>query len=203
MKPLEEQDHYELLEISRQASAEEVERAYHMARSVYADESMAGLSVFEAGDADVIRERVEVAYRTLVDLDARRVYDAELEGVVPSRVEPTYETESVSPPPEPLEDFDPLDANQGEFDGTRLRRLRMHRGIELEKVAEATKVNPAYLRFIEEERFDDLPAAVYVRGFVLGYAGCVGLDPRRVAKSYMSRYEESRNSNKRRLFGRR
>ena len=79
----------------------------------------------------------------------------------------------------------------------------MHRGIELERVAEVTKVNPTYLRFIEEERFDDLPAAVYVRGFVLGYAGCVGLDPRRVAKSYMSRYEESRNSSKRRLFGRR
>ncbi|MFP8876315.1 MAG: helix-turn-helix domain-containing protein [Myxococcota bacterium] len=203
MKPLEEQDHYELLEISPQANAEEIERAYQMARSVYADESMAGLSVFEAGDADVIRERVEIAYRTLVDLDARRVYDAELAGVVPANVEPTHETESVTLPPDSLEDFDPLDANQGEFDGTRLRRLRIHRGIELEKVAEITKVNPAYLRFIEEERFDDLPAAVYVRGFVLGYAGCVGLDPRRVAKSYMSRYEESRNSSKRRLFGRR
>ena len=171
MKPLEEQDHYELLEISPQANAEEIERAYQMARSVYADESMAGLSVFEAGDADVIRERVEIAYRTLVDLDARRVYDAELAGVVPANVEPTHETESVTLPADSLEDFDPLDANQGEFDGTRLRRLRIHRGIELEKVAEITKVNPAYLRFIEEERFDDLPAAVYVRGFVLGYAG--------------------------------
>ena len=203
MKPLEEQDHYELLEISRQAGAEEIERAYQMARSIYSDESMAGLSVFEAGDAALIRERVEVAYGTLVDREARRVYDAELEGVVPEQREPMADAESGALPPEPLEDFDPLDASQGEFDGTRLRRLRMHRGIELEKVAEVTKVNPTYLRFIEEERFDDLPAAVYVRGFVLGYAGCVGLDPRRVAKSYMSRYEESRNSNKRRLFGRR
>ena len=31
MKPLEEQDHYELLEISPQASAEEIEGAYQMA----------------------------------------------------------------------------------------------------------------------------------------------------------------------------
>ena len=51
MKPLEEQDHYELLEISPQARAEEIEGAYQMARSIYADESMAGRSVFEAGDA--------------------------------------------------------------------------------------------------------------------------------------------------------
>ncbi len=203
MKPLEEQDHYELLEISPQASAEEIEGAYQMARSIYADESMAGRSVFEAGDAALIRDRVEVAYCTLIDRETRRAYDAELGGVVPEHVEPTSETESGALPPESLEDFDPLDASQGEFDGTRLRRLRMHRGIELERVAEVTKVNPTYLRFIEEERFDDLPAAVYVRGFVLGYAGCVGLDPRRVAKSYMSRYEESRNSSKRRLFGRR
>ena len=55
-------------------------------------------------------------------------------------------------------------------------------------------MNPTYLRFIEEERFDDLPAAVYVRGFVKGYARCLGLDPDRVAPSYMRRYEERSTS---------
>ena len=96
-----------------------------------------------------------------------------------------------------------LDTDAGEFGGAQLRRLRMNRGIELEDVAEVTKVNPTYLRFIEEERFDDLPAAVYVRGFVLGYADCIGLDGAEVARLYMSRYEESRQQSKRRLFGRR
>ena len=52
------------------------------------------------------------------------------------------------------------------------------------------------LRFIEEERFADLPARVYVRGFVGAYASCVGLDPRRVVESYMPRFD--RESPKRR-----
>lgn len=200
MKPLEEQDHYELLEIARQASAEEIERAYHIARSLYADEAMAGLSVFETGEADAISDRVEVAYETLMDAQARQAYDASLEGAAP---EPALGAAVEMGPPELAETFEDLDESQGEFGGARLRALRVQRGIELEEVAEVTKVNPTHLRFIEEECFDDLPAAVYVRGFVLGYAGCIGLDARQVAKSYMNRYEESRIRNKRRLFGRR
>jgi flagellar biosynthesis protein FlhG len=96
-----------------------------------------------------------------------------------------------------------LDEAAGEFDGERLRRVRLQRGLELEEIAKVTKVNPTYLRFIEEERFDELPAAVYVRGFVVGYASCVGLEGKRVAKSYMTRFEESRDNPKRRLFSRR
>ena len=203
MKPLEEQDHYELLEISRQANREEIIRAYQMARALYADESMAGLSVFDAGDADAICDRVESAYKTLMDAGARRAYDDSLDGAAAETPEGLADEAAEQRPGEPTEAPEGPEAEEGEFGGARLRRMRVHRGIELEDVAEVTKVNPTYLRFIEEERFDDLPAAVYVRGFVLGYAGCIGLDAHQVAKSYMSRYEESRNSNKRRLFGRR
>ena len=65
-------------------------------------------------------------------------------------------------------------------------------------------MNPTYLAFIEDERFDGLPAAVYVRGFVVGYAGCLGLDAtaKRVAASYLQRYEERKGAAKRRLFSR-
>ena len=45
-------------------------------------------------------------------------------------------------------------------------------------------------------------AAVYVRGFVMGYADAVGLDPRLVAESYMARYSERDHGPRRRLFGR-
>ena len=61
---------------------------------------------------------------------------------------------------------------------------------------------PDLLRFIEDERFDALPAAVYVRGFVTAYAGCLGLDAERVASGYMERYEERKGGAKRRLFSR-
>jgi flagellar biosynthesis protein FlhG len=61
--------------------------------------------------------------------------------------------------------------------------------VEIDQIAVTTKINPTYLRFIEEEKFQDLPAPVYVRGFVGAYARCIGLDPERVVSGYMKRLE--------------
>ncbi|MGH0031542.1 MAG: helix-turn-helix domain-containing protein [Myxococcota bacterium] len=212
MKPLSEQDHYETLEIPQNASAADVERAYLLARATYSEGSLAGHSVFEEGDVEVIRERIEIAYHTLRDPELRESYDAELDAAgdaqepAPIASDPLTLATSVAPPGEedaPVEplpsietlELEELDAqDEGEFDGARLRRARLRNGVELEAIAGVTKVNPTYLRFIEEERFEDLPAAVYVRGFVMGYASCVGLDPKRVAQSYMPRYEASRSA---------
>lgn len=213
MKPLSEQDHYETLEIPQSASPEDVERAYLLARATYSEGSLAGHSVFEEGDVEVIRERIEIAYQTLKDPEARQSYDAGLKREADDSEsaaiasDPVTLATSVVPPVEPIEtlELDELDAqDEGEFDGARLRRTRLRNGVELEAIAGVTKVNPTYLRFIEEERFEDLPAAVYVRGFVMGYASCVGLDPKRVAQSYMPRYEQSRSATpSRRRFSRR
>jgi flagellar biosynthesis protein FlhG len=160
----------------------------------------------------VIRDRIEIAFRTLSDPKARKSYDAELverkkKVVATSNSDPAALAVSVTPASsEPMEaipfDVDQLADDEGDFDGARLRRARMDHGIELEEIQRVTKVNPAYLQFIEEERFENLPAAVYVRGFVMGYAGCLGLDPKRVADSYMQRYEQIQGTPKRTLFSR-
>jgi cytoskeletal protein RodZ len=94
-------------------------------------------------------------------------------------------------PMAPVDDLEEIDEESGEFDGARLRRSRLRRGIDLDEMSSVTKINPTYLRFIEEERFSELPAQVYVRGFVTAYASCVGLDPKRVAASYMRRFRET------------
>ena len=200
MKPLSEQDHYETLEVPPNASPEDIERAYRMARATYSEGSLAGHSMFAEGDVEVMRERIEVAYHTLSQLESRAAYDAQLasRGDEPApeifASDPAVVTTAVSPPVEPIEtlELEELDAlEEGEFDGARLRRARLRNGVELDEIAGVTKVNPTYLRFIEEERFEDLPAAVYVRGFVMGYASCIGLDPSRVAKSYMRRFQDA------------
>jgi flagellar biosynthesis protein FlhG len=217
VKPLAEQDHYEALDVQRGATREEIERAYHLAKATYADDSLAGYSAFEEGDAALMRERIELAYRTLSDADVRRAYDLELSSEpqrLPQReLEPapaaaeaseTYAAPMLPPATSLGADFgdeDPED--ETEYDGARLQRVRERRGVEIDEIAGVTKVNPTYLRFLEEERFDDLPAAVYVRGFVKSYARCVGLDPDRVARSYMRRYDERSSKRKRGLFSRR
>jgi curved DNA-binding protein CbpA len=198
MRPLSEQDHYEILEIPRETPQREIERAYELAQATYAEDSLAGYSIFAEGDAEAMRERIETAYRVLSDEESRRAYDGSLadsgappEPASPWLAEPEALAASAEPlaPQLPAEVFEEFDDDSGAFDGARMRRSRLRRGMEIEDVARVTKVNPTYVRFIEEERFADLPARVYVRGFVGAYASCVGLDPRRVADSYMQRFD--------------
>jgi len=200
MKPLSEQDHYEVLEVARDASGEGVERAYRLAHGTYTDDSLAGYSVLSNADAAAIRERIETAYRVISDAESRRAYDASLRAVddtpEPPRPSPEEQVqavlelevpEAVVSGIEPFEEFE--EEPGGAFDGARLRRSRMRRGLELDDVARVTKVSSTYLRFLEEERFEELPARVYVRGFITLYAGCVGLDAQSVAEDYMRRFD--------------
>jgi len=192
VKDLSNQDNYEILEAPRVASLEEIERADRLALATYSEDSLAGYSVFEEGDVAFLRDRIENAYAVLSDRDTRRAYDATLgmEGDEESAARP-LESEDASAIADAFED---LDDSGGDFNGPRLRRTRLRRDLEIEQIAATTKINPLYLHFIEDERFDDLPAAVYVRGFVCAFARCVGLDPNLVATSYMARFIEHRGS---------
>ncbi|MDX1649533.1 MAG: helix-turn-helix domain-containing protein [Myxococcota bacterium] len=195
MKPLSEMSHYEVLEVSRDAEPEEIERAYRLALATYGGDGLATYSLFEEDDAAALLERIETAWRVLSDPEARQAYDAELGGQeVPRPLEVALELVREEDPPRPevapsIPALDRLeDDREGSWDGPRLRRARLERGIDLEQIAKTTKINPSYLRFLEEEQFADLPAAVYVRGFVSAYARCVGLDPGRVVPGFMERF---------------
>ncbi|MEZ4219040.1 MAG: helix-turn-helix domain-containing protein [Myxococcota bacterium] len=220
MKTIEDQDHYQVLEVPYSARTEDIRRAYPMIRAAYEDGSLATYSVFDAGESASIRDRIDLAYRVLTDAEARRAYDAELgldalvvggEAAIAADVEPTAPGASslagveVVPAIDALGELGDLDGEDGEdWDGARLRRARMRRGIELDHVSEVTKVNARYLRAIEEDAFGDLPAAVYTRGFVTAYARTIGLDTQQVARSFMARFDDAHGQQRRgRLFGRR
>lgn len=192
MKSLSRLDHYEFLEIPRSASPEEVERAYRLALETWEEGSLAGYPIVAAADAAELRERAEAAYRVLSDAASRRAYDAA--SAPATVVEPPA---SAPEPPPAAEPFDDLDDAESRWDGARLRRYRLRRGRELEEISAVTRINPNHLRFIEEERFAELPARVYVRGFVAAYASCLGLDPTRVAADYVERCERERAKTRR------
>ena len=88
------------------------------------------------------------------------------------------------------------------LDGAWLRRSRMRRGVELDQISSVTKISETHLRSIEEENFAELPARVYVRGFVTAYARCIGLDPAAVVPAYMERFSAARPTEGRRRQGR-
>ena len=69
--------------------------------------------------------------------------------------------------------------------GNILRQGREALGLSVEQVEEATKIRGQYLQALEEESFEELPAAVYVRGFLKNYSQFLGLDPQEVLALYL------------------
>ncbi len=197
MKPLTDLDHYEVLEISRGTPRVGIERAYQIAMATYADDSLAGYSVFESGDAATMRERIETAYRALTDADTRSAYDTNLETDASAPLDELVESSPELAPQEAAAEIEPVEAfdeDSDEYDGGRLRRSRLRVELEIRDVAKIPKVNPTYLRLLEDERFAELPARVYVRGFLMAFAGCLGLDPNAVAISYLERFDAATQS---------
>ena len=95
-----------------------------------------------------------------------------------------------SSPPFQLDLEVSYEPDDGVYDGPVLRRIRMSRGVELEEISAFTKISELNLHFIEENRYHDLPAPVYVLGFLREFAKCLNLDIQRITESYMRRYRE-------------
>lgn len=196
-----EQNFYEILELTPDATDQEIDRAYRIARATYQPASTATYSLFsDAENAEILR-RIDEAYAVLSDSRMRGEYDERLRGEQfrvrgretrePPRAELQPRARSLPAEPEFLiEDEDPEDPSDGVYDGHALRRVRISRGIELEEISEVTKITETYLEFIEENRYEDLPAVVYLRGFLREIAKCLKLDPTRVADSYLAEHRD-------------
>ena len=74
-----------------------------------------------------------------------------------------------------------------EFTGKLIAKVRESQGVEIEEIADHTKISAAHLRAIEAETFGDLPALVYTRGFVQQLAKYLKLDPAQVCRTYLRR----------------
>lgn len=102
-----------------------------------------------------------------------------------SRAEERAAEEPRSAPPARLA-MKPLDIGPNPvFSGELLRRVRESRGLSLRDLSEKTRVGLGHLENVEADRYDALPAAVYLRGFLMLVARELKLDPLKVAKGYM------------------
>ena len=72
--------------------------------------------------------------------------------------------------------------------GTSLREARLRQGLDFPELEQATKIRGKYLRALEDEEFDLLPAQTYVKGFLRAYADYLGLDGQLYVDEYNSRY---------------
>src|SRR3954468_18129440 len=72
--------------------------------------------------------------------------------------------------------------------GNSLREARVRRRIDFAQAELATKIRGKYLRALEDEQFDLLPAETYVKGFLRTYAEYLGLDGQLYVDEFNSRF---------------
>ena len=163
---------YKLLDLDKDATAHEARRAYHRMKALYAEGSLATYSLMTAEQRDEMLDRIERAYMRITrEMESRLSTNA------------SFLFPEDAPPPDPPE--------PGESIGAYLKRCRVHLGLTLKDVAVRTRIRTTYLQHIENERLSDLPAPVYLRGFVLEFARVLELpDPESITNDYMKLAEE-------------
>lgn len=184
---------YAVLGITRTASDEEIRRAYKRQREIYATGGLATTSLLNAGELSSAQRKLDEAYDTLLDAIRRRAYDlstfAESEPLIQSAraTRPALVAEQLMLQEQLQREIGP----HTEFTGALLRKVRESQGLELADIAAKTRIGRAYLQAIEDERFEQLPALVYTRGFVGELAKQLRLDPSHVQKTFLRRLRET------------
>src|SRR5262245_15990739 len=78
--------------------------------------------------------------------------------------------------------------------GLRLRQLRESRGVSLDEIARATRVGRRHLEALEAGETAELPAPVFVKGFIRAYCEFLGAGPDDVLGRYHEIVGESPTS---------
>lgn len=76
------------------------------------------------------------------------------------------------------------------FNGELLRQIRKTKGMTVQVLADRTRISSRHLENVEADRYDALPATVYLRGMLMSIARELGLDALRVSKGYLALVEK-------------
>jgi flagellar biosynthesis protein FlhG len=194
--PTEEPTLYAVLGVTRSATDDEVRRAYKRQREIYATGGLATVSLLDREQLATAQRKLDEAYDTLLDPVRRRAYDLSTfpaaEPEVPSTraTSPAVVAEQLMLQRELQREIGP----DTEFSGALLRKVRESLGLELTDISAKTKIARAYLEALEDDRYGDLPALVYTRGFLVELAKQLRLDPMQVQKTYLRRLREELSS---------
>ncbi|MGH7282099.1 MAG: helix-turn-helix domain-containing protein [Polyangiaceae bacterium] len=70
--------------------------------------------------------------------------------------------------------------------GSSLKKARERKAMSLAEVSRVTRIPVMTIDSIEQDRFDDLPGEVFVRGFLKSFAQAVGLQGDEIVARYTS-----------------
>jgi hypothetical protein len=82
-------------------------------------------------------------------------------------------------------------SSEANWDGASLRRVREYKNADINQLSHFTKINPFYIMAIEAMEPENLPASVFVRGYIIQICRSLGLNEQKVAASYMKAYQQA------------
>lgn len=207
-----QQNYYQLLEITQDAPHHEIVKAYQRAKETYSPDSPALYTMFSKEEADALRLLIDEAFRILGNATKRREYDLTLK--LPD-FPPAEKRETVSTPSnnttkptassvvvpegfkkhkygvyEVKKEIEDEIAACTDFNGAFLRKIRLYKNINLDQMSKETRISRTYLNAVENEEYEALPAAVFVRGFLVQMGRALSLDENKVASTYMQRFKK-------------
>lgn len=216
MRSFEGQNFYQILQVPPNATLSDIKQAYRDALDLYEEDSLATLSLFsDEQRAELLRD-IETAFLTLIDDDKRAAYNETLlEGeqleaadltsaaLKKSRVDSHDSTAlkisnldrwvaKKSSDPEIRKLVDKIFSDDL-VTGRDLKQLRKSFGIEISEIYEITKISPTNISLIEQDRFKDLPAEIYLKMYLRSYAEILQIDPAHIINGYLQ-YMKSSNS---------
>ncbi len=211
MKPFKEQNFYDVLELAPDAAPLAIRRAYKQSFALYQDDSIASYSFFSEEERREILSRIEQAYLTLINPEARTAYDRSLIASGLLEEERTFRDRTKEPIA--IYDFQKIRSDgsglarrtdelrsriaqsseirdilaRDTLGGSDLEKLRTALQVPLEEIAEKTNIRIDTLRAIETENVDLFPPLVYLKGFLRSYIRCLELDERVVLDAYLKK----------------
>lgn len=87
-------------------------------------------------------------------------------------------------------------ANLIDWSGHTLREVREYKGVSVQQLSQFTKINSFYISAVEDMLPANLPASVFVRGYIVQIARALGLPEEKVVTSYMANFQRSSEKSK-------
>ena len=78
IKKIEELNYYEILNLDKDATSKDIERAYQLGKATYSRDSIAHYSLLSDSERWYILRKIDEAYQNLNDPDKRKVYNLKM-----------------------------------------------------------------------------------------------------------------------------
>jgi flagellar biosynthesis protein FlhG len=178
--------YFETLEISPDATIQEIRNAYNRLKKLYSTDSVVISPIadeFSKKERKEILQQVEEAFKKLMEsLKEPHSSSSSPAGDLASDDGPSAET-----------------TEEESYSGSVLKQIREKMGIQLFEVSLDTKIRMELLENLEHEKFDSLPQEVYLKGHLTNYANYLSLKPNKVTQDYIARFRAWKEGKKEKI----